>query len=224
MINPIFTRVGFPLIASIQHDQQRVKQVYLKTMNMTAMVNAPIYVAMGVFAPEIVLLLLGEKWLDAAPLLRVLAIWGLFRSFGNPAGSLLFGLGRVRLAAKWNAGLLLIVPPVIWLGSQWGAIGMAWAMAGLMLVLFVPGWAILIRPTCGDGLWEYTRQVLLPTICALIAGMIAWLVANNLEVEWQRLMVGLTIGTLIYTLLSWMLNRPAIEMAANLLRHKAAGV
>ncbi len=92
MVNPIFTRVGFPLIASIQHDKERVKQVYLKTMNMTASVNAPIYVAIAVFAPEIVWLLLGPNWTDTAPLIRVLALWGLLRSFGNPVGSLLFGL------------------------------------------------------------------------------------------------------------------------------------
>lgn len=217
MVNPIFTRVGFPLIASIQHDKERVKQVYLKTMNMTASVNAPIYVAIAVFAPEIVWLLLGPNWTDAAPLMRVLALWGLLRSFGNPVGSLLFGLGHVKLAAKWNAGLLLIVPPVVWFWSQWGAIGMAWAMAGLMAALFVPGWAILVRPTCGAGLWDYGKQILIPTFCAMFAGMVAWLVAVNFTLDWLRLGSGLTSGIVVYALVSRVFNPEAIEMASTLL-------
>jgi O-antigen/teichoic acid export membrane protein len=180
MINPIFTRVGFPLIASIQHDKERVKQVYLKTMNMTASVNAPIYVAIAVFAPEIVWLLLGPNWSDAAPLMRVLALWGLLRSFGNPVGSLLFGLGHVNLAAKWNAGLLLIVPPVVWAGSRFDAIGMAWAMAGLMAILFIPGWAFLIKSTCGARLSEYTREIMKPLACALISAVPAIVIKNQL--------------------------------------------
>lgn len=207
MINPIFTRIGFPLIASIQHDKERVKQVYLKTMNMTASVNAPIYVALGVFAPEIVWLLLGEKWQDAAPMLRVLAIWGLLRSFANPVGSLLFGLGRVRLSAWWNASLLLVVPPVVWLGSHWGGIGMAWAMTGLMAVLFIPGWALLIRPTCGAGLGEYAKQVALPTFCAVSAGLIGWISVDLLNAPIMRLAAGLSVGSVAYLGLSLWINR-----------------
>lgn len=221
MINPVFTRVGFPLIASIQHDKERVKQVYLKTMNMTASVNAPIYVSIAVFAPEIVWLLLGPNWPQAAPLMRVLALWGLLRSFGNPVGSLLFGLGHVKLSAKWNVGLLLIVPPVVWFGSQWGAVGMAWAMAGLMAALFVPGWAILIRPTCSAGLLEYSKQILLPTLCALIAGVIAWQVSEKFDADWLRLGSGLTFGAIVYVLLSSLFNRDAVAMTADFIRRRA---
>ncbi len=220
MVNPIFTRVGFPLIASIQHDKERVKQVYLKTMNVTVSVNAPIYIAIVVFTPEMVWLVLGPNWVDAAPLMRVLAVWGLLRSFGNPLGSLLFGLGHVKLSTKWNAGFLLIVPFVVCLGSQWGAIGMAWAMAGLMAVLFIPAWAILIRPTCGAGFWEYSQQVLRPLICSLLAGLIAFLVASNFSHDWLRLIVGLITGAVVYAMLSWIFNRTAVKIAVRFVKEQ----
>lgn len=221
MVNPIFTRVGFPVIASIQHDKARVRQVYLRIMNLTATVNAPIYVAMAAFAPELVQLLLGNKFQDAAPLLRVLALWGLLRSFGNPAGSLVFGLGRVRLATWWNLCLLLIVPPTLWLGSKYGAIGMAWAMAGVMAALFIPGWALLVRPTCGAGLWAYGRQVLMPTLCAILAGGGAWLAVSAFSLPWLRLGLGLVAGAVAYFALSWMFNRECVDMAINLLKRRA---
>lgn len=211
MVNPIFTRVGFPLIASIQHDKERVKQVYLKTMNMTASVNSPIYVAIAIFAPEIVWLLLGTNWTDAAPLMRVLALWGLLRSFGNPVGSLLFGLGHVKLSVKWNAGLLLIVPPVVWFGSRWGAIGMAWTMAGLMTALFVPGWAILIKPTCGASLKEYTTQLATPIVLALIAGGVGLMSASMIDGDLFRLASGAFVGALVYIALSYFFNRVLID-------------
>jgi O-antigen/teichoic acid export membrane protein len=220
MINPIFTRIGFPLIASIQHDKERVRQVYLKTMNLTASVNAPIYIAIAVFTPEIVLLLLGPKWTEAAPLMRVLALWGLLRSFGNPVGSLLFGLGYVRLAAKWNAGLLLIIPPVVWLGSQWGAIGIAWAMLSLMAVLFVPGWALLVRPTCGARFYEYFKQVAIPTSCAMGAGLISCAATAQVKYDLLRLIIGMTIILIVYILLCSMLNRDFIKVGVRLILNK----
>lgn len=211
MVNPVFTRVGFPMIASIQHDKARVRQIYLKTMNTTASVNAPVYAALAVFAPEIILVLLGEKWQASTPLLRILAVWGLFRSFGNPVGSLLFGLGRVRLATLWNTGLLFVVPPVIWFGSQYGLVGMSWSMAGLMAGWFIPGWAVLVRPTCGARLWEYAKQVLVPSVCAGSAGVSALLAVAGLEAPILKLVIGLPMGGAFYLLLSWLFNRNFIE-------------
>ncbi len=221
VVNPVFTRVGFPVIASIQNDATRVRQVYLKIMNLTATINAPVYVAIAVFAPEFVQLLLGDRFQDAAPLLRVLALWGLLRSFGNPAGSLVFGLGRVRLATAWNLGLLFVVPPSLWLGSQYGAVGMAFAMTGVMAVLFIPAWALLVRPTCGAGLWEYGRQVLMPTLCAVMAGGVAWLIVVVFSLPWLRLGVGLSIGALAYLGLIWLFNREFVDMAVDLLKRRA---
>jgi len=214
MVNPIFTRVGFPLIASIQHDKEQVRQIYLTTMNLTASINAPIYVAIAVFGQEMVHLLLGGNWLEAAPLLRILAVWGLIRSFGNPVGSLLFGMGRVKLAAKWNAALMLVIPPVVWLGSSYGVFGMAWAMVILMAVLFIPGWALLVRPTCGAKLGEYFKQIAIPVLCAVLAGSVGWFVGNCFTLAVLRLTIGLLVGAIVYIYSSWVINKDWCLMMA----------
>jgi O-antigen/teichoic acid export membrane protein len=220
MINPIFTRVGFPVIASIQHDRARVRDVYLKIMNFTATLNAPIYVAIAVFAPELVHSLLGAQFHEAAPLLQVLAVWGLLRSFGNPVGSLLFGLGRVRLSTWWNLCLLLIVPPALWWGARYGASGLAWALVGVSAVLFIPGWALLVRPTCGASFLNYSRQVLMPTLCAVLAGVVALLAAGAFTAAWLRLSAGLPMYLAAYVALSWILNRECLYSAINILKNR----
>lgn len=222
MVNPIFTRVGFPVIASIQHDRERVKRTFLMIMNITATVNAPIYMAIAAFAPEIVQLLLGKEFQDTAPLLRMLAAWGLFRSFGNPAGSLVFGMGRVRLATWWNLGLLAIVPPAIWLGSGFGAEGMASAMAVVMAALFIPGWAILVKPCCDATLREYFRQVLSPTLSALFAALVAWFAVSELSHAYVRLALGLSMGIVIYAAMSWLLNRACVNLIMDVIRQPAS--
>jgi len=130
MVNPIITRVGFPLIAQVQTDIPRVRAIYLKTLNMTASTNAPLYVGIAFFSPEVVRIVLGEKWLAAADLLRLLAVWGFIRSTGNPVGSLLLGMGRADLSLKWNLAMLLVVPPMLWVASQYGTMGLAWGLLG----------------------------------------------------------------------------------------------
>lgn len=193
LINPIFNRVGFPLIASIQNDKAKVDLVYIKVMNMAASINAPIYVAVAVFAPEIVSILLGPNWADATPLLRVLALWGLMRSFANPVGVLLFGLGHVRRATKWNASLALILPLGAWFGSHWGALGMAWANAGLMAGLMLPAWAFLVRPICSVKLIEYIKSFAAPTFCAALAGLIGMLASFLVNRDEFQLILGIFV-------------------------------
>ena len=62
LVNPIITRVAFPLISQVQTDLPRVKAIYLQTVNMTASTNAPLYLGAFFFAQEIVNLLLGSNW------------------------------------------------------------------------------------------------------------------------------------------------------------------
>ena len=52
VVNPIVTRVSFPLLASLAHDKARVRTVYLKTLNMTASVNFPIYAFLAGFSVQ----------------------------------------------------------------------------------------------------------------------------------------------------------------------------
>lgn len=220
LVNPIITRVGFPLIAQVQHDVVRVRSIYLKTLNMTASINAPLYVGIAFFAPDVVRVALGVDWQEAAPLLRILALWGLFRSIGNPVGSLLFGMGRAGLALKWNLGLLLVVPPVVWLGLQNGVAGMAWALFGLMIVLFIPGWYVLVRPLCHAGLAEYSIAALRPVLLALASVIPAYLVTAELDAEIIRLAAAVPIAAVLYLTISYKANREWFGAMVELLWRK----
>jgi len=211
MVNPIITRVGFPLIAQVQADIPRVRAIYLKTLNMTAATNAPIYMGITFFAPEVVRVVLGPKWQDAADLLRLLAVWGLLRSTGNPVGSLLLGMGRADLSLKWNLGLLFVVPPALWAGSQYGTMGLAWALLGVAAVLFVPMWIFLVRPLCQAKLLEYTVAALRPMLLAVAAIAPGYFLAQMANDIAARLLIGAVVAVPLYLWLSYLLNREWIS-------------
>lgn len=223
VINPIVTRVGLPVMAKAQHDPAFLKNVYLRTLRMTSSVNFPIYTALAVFAPEVVVVFFGTQWDDAVPLLRILAIWGLLRSTGNPVGSLIFAVGRADLAFKWNLAMLFIVPPALWFGAQFGNQGIAITLFVMALVFTAPGWYFLVRPLCGAGFIEYFNQLLKPLTVSLLSSAIAYAVDWPLDHAVARLGVGLAIGGLSYLVLSRWLNRQWFDaMWELLIRKKAA--
>ena len=223
VINPVVTRVGLPVMAKAQHDRTFLKSVYLKTMRMTSSVNFPVYLAIVAFAPEMVALLFGSQWNDAIPLLRILALWGLLRSTGNPVGSLVFAVGRADLQFKWNLALAFIVLPAVWVGAHYGNLGLALAMTLLSLFLVWPAWFVLVRPLCGAGFGEYSRQLIVPLGVALLSSSIAFAAAWPFVGAFARLGMGLVVGGVVYLALSRWLNRQWFDaMHELLLRGKAA--
>ena len=219
-INPILTRVGFPVMAKVQGDKKKLKSVYLKTIRMASSVNFPLYIGMAVFAPEAVTVIFGDQWQESVPILRILAIWGLLRSTGNPIGSLLFALGKAALAFKWNLILTLIIIPSLWYGASYGAHGIAYTMLFLSLIFLVPGWFILVRPVCGAGFFEYFEQMLIPLVVSAISVLFGYLSVFNMENHLMRLIVATVASCLMYIFLSKWINRSWYMAMKQLLFHK----
>ena len=220
IVNPIITRVGFPLIAQVQSDPAKVRSIYLKTVNMTSSTNAPLYLFLAIFSADVVTILLGSGWSDSASLLRILAIWGFLRSTGNPVGSLLLGMGRPRLALQWNVGLLFAIPPALWIGSQYGPNGLAWGLLLLSVALFVPGWLILVNPLCHAKLGEYSIAALRPFLLALLSVIPAYLLVQNIDLPAIRIGIGVVVSMTAYFLLSYKANREWFLAIADLLQRR----
>lgn len=207
-VNPVITRVGFPIMSRVKHDCEQLRSIYLQTLRMTSSINFPIYVALGLFANEFVALLYGPKWHEAALYLRILAAWGLIRSAGNPIGSLLYAVGKARHAFWWNFSLLLVFPPLYWISVDgFGLTGLAAALVIIQLVMVLPAWRLLVKPCCGASVGEYLRQLIVPFWTAMAAGALAWLATIPLDHGVLRLAAGCATGGTSYLALSWFFNK-----------------
>jgi lipopolysaccharide exporter len=217
-INPVITRVALPLMAKAQHDRELLRAVYLRTLRFTASANFPAYVALGVLADEIVAVVLGRQWEAAAPLLRVLALWGLMRSTVNPVGSLLMACGKPERNFAWNAAWLLALPGTIWLAAAHGALGLAVGVTALGAIgWLLPAWYFLVRPLTGITLAEYAQELTMPFALALLAGAAAHVAASMLEHDALRLAAGLACCAIVYVAMSLRFNRIWTEAMRDLL-------
>jgi O-antigen/teichoic acid export membrane protein len=219
-LNPVVTRVGLPLMARAQDDRTLLKTIYLQTIRMTASANFPLHVAIALFAPEIVRLLLGSQWDSAVPLVRLLALWALIRSTLNPVGSLLMACGRADLSFRWNVALMLVTAPVVWAGSQHGQAGLAGALTILIAAALVPHWYFLVRPLCGATLAEYVRAVSLPFGVSAAAGLLAYAATQAFDGALLRLAVGMVAGAVAYVALSRVFNPACIDAVLALIRRR----
>lgn len=218
IVNPIITRVGFPVMSRTRHDPVVLKAIYLQTLRMTASVNFPMYIALAVFADELVAVLYGSNFRGSGTYLRILALWGLLRSTGNPVGSLLSAVGHAGRAFWWNLVLLVLSLPLLWLGAQSGGLsGLAWTMLALQTSLFLPTWLWLVRPACNARFDEYSRSISAPMVSAVVAGLVAYGATREIQIVLPRLFVGLCVGGVAYALMSLWLNRAWIDAMRELM-------
>jgi O-antigen/teichoic acid export membrane protein len=176
VINPILTRVTFPILAKLQNDLPALKDVYLKTMYYISLINFPIYLMIAILSEPIVLILFGDSWKEAIPLLRILAIYFMFRSIGNPMGSLVMATGKVSLEFWWNVVMFTLFPIAIYIGSYWNIVGIAYSLLFTIVITLIPMWYFIINKLCKATLSEFfsplikilAQNLLLVIICSSI--------------------------------------------------------
>ena len=124
----VLDKVMFPAMAEIQTEKGRLRKVYLRGVEITSMIALPTSVLMFLAAPEIIGTLFGSKWLDAVPVLQILAFGVLFRTAYKVSDSLSRSLGAVYRRA-WRQGIYasMVVAGTI-LGSIWGLSGIGVAV------------------------------------------------------------------------------------------------
>lgn len=218
IVNPIITKVTFPMMAKIQDDTEKLKNVYLKTINYLSSINFPVYAAMIVFAPELVMLMFGDKWMAAIPIVQILSVYGAIRSTGNPVGSLLLAKGKANWGFWWNFGLFFYVPVGIYISSYWGLIGVSWGLVVIMISLLIPNWYFLVNKLCNAKFVEYFKQILIPVFIAVTAGALSYFIVNVTESLLVKLTFGLLVGLLMVGMLNFMWNKKFLLELKGLVR------
>lgn len=223
IVNPVASRVGLPLMSKVQDNPASVRGIYLQMLRLTATLNFPVHVLCFLFPAEIVQVVLGPRWLEAAVFLRLLAAWGLLRSIGNPVGTLLYATGQVRRAFWWNVTLLAAWPLGLYVGARVdGLEGIAWSMLAMQAMLFIPSWAWLVRPACGARLADMGEATGPAMAAALFAAGIAWMSMLPVPQPVPRLLGGAAVFAFAYLASSWWLNRASVQALLDLARPVAA--
>jgi O-antigen/teichoic acid export membrane protein len=118
-------RAAMPIFAKLQRDIPRLAAAYRGALGPAAAMTIPIFFGISASAFEISATLFGPEWSAAVPAMRVLGLGGL--AFG---GALFFpplalGTGRTQLFAVTQFIIAPINLVALWIGVQFGLIGVA---------------------------------------------------------------------------------------------------
>ena len=118
--------VAIPAFSRVQNAPERLARYYLRTANLIMWISAPIFGFLFVAAEPVIVLALGNRWREAAPVFQILAIFALGQLLLESALWLFVSRGQSKRLLK----LLLIISPII-VGSY--AIGLPFGIKGVAL-------------------------------------------------------------------------------------------
>lgn len=197
--DPITTLI-VPALSRLQDDPARYRGYFLKAAKAVVFLGMPAVVFIGVEAREIVLTLLGKRWLAVVPLFRALAPAAFLGTTNMFAGWLYQSLGRTDRMLKSGTAVLGVMIVAFCAGLPWGGVGVAAAYSVAYSLVAVPAMAYAARGTpislrdLGAAFWR-------PFVLSLACGAAtAWLKSGFLgpEIAAARLIVDAALFCCVY--------------------------
>lgn len=137
-ISDAISRVVFPVYTKIAEDRDRLRRAFTKTTFLISIATIFLGSIIFFFPREIILILLGDKWLSGVNVLRVLSFYGVIRGITGSVTALFLSVNKQNYITVMSFFRLLILVLVIFpLIVEFGIIGAAYA-ALLSVIAEVP--------------------------------------------------------------------------------------
>jgi O-antigen/teichoic acid export membrane protein len=135
-ITKVVNRVSFPAFSLLQEDKKRLLEAYSKTVYGITFASMPIAAGVAFLAPDLIRVLLGQKWMEIVPAVQILALWGVLRSLSAASGPLFLGIGRPDISTRLQFAKLIAIACIVYpFTVQWGIVGTSLSMA--LVALFI---------------------------------------------------------------------------------------
>ena len=199
-LNGALTGVAFPALSRIQDDPERLARFFLRAYSLLISLTIPITITSALFAEEIVGIVLGAKWMDAAPILRLLAPVALVFAVANPLSWLVMSTGRPGRAFSISIATTPIVIVGIMLGLSHGPKGVALGYSSALALLVIPIAAFSKQGTAVSwaDLWAATKPPLISGLLAGAAGLLVKLTLLGILAPVLCLVLGLVVVLGVY--------------------------
>jgi O-antigen/teichoic acid export membrane protein len=147
-ITHVISQVTFPAYSKLQDNIPKLREAYLKVLQLTAFLSFPIAGLIFVLAPDFTKIFLGEKWIPMVPAMQVLCIFGLLRAFNATTGPIFQAVGKPLILTKISLIQLIFLATIIYpLTIKGKLIGVSWAVTFANSFCFILAFQKIIKIT-----------------------------------------------------------------------------
>lgn len=229
-ISDVSNVILLPAYSQISDDKQRLARAFISSFQMVSVLTIPSAIGLLVLAPEIVAVLLGDKWLETAAIIQVLALMSLARPLSRTTSSLFLSLGFPQYNLLTALTQAVCMTLLIFPAFRWGITGVAWAVSLAFVVGFAQNMYLACRKT---GLHIEFQDISRSIMPMLWSGLLMFLSIVAIKAIYSYfsadtnslpfLILAVAIGALVYASAAYFLDRRVVVEIMNLVRQSVQG-
>lgn len=127
-VSNVVSSVAFPVYARIGEDGKRLQKAFLKTLALVFFGSAILGLVIFAFPGFVISVLLGDKWLSIIPVLQVLIIYSVLRTWEGPVSAVFLALERQKyVTAMVFIRFVLLILTIYPFVKMFGLVGAGYA-------------------------------------------------------------------------------------------------
>lgn len=216
-IGAILNRVGLPVFSSVADDPARLRGALRLSLNIAMFVFVPCMLGIALTARPLVILLFGERWAAAAPILRLLAIAAAWWPLHVLNLAALSALGRSDLFFRLEVLKKTVLVSLILIASPWGPVAIAGSvLGGGVFGIVVNTW--YSKRLLGYGAVAQLYDQKGTFALSVAAGVAGWAIMHFSPPGAEAILVAVAIAALVYLGGAWITGNKALAELSKLLK------
>lgn len=198
----IVQKVLYPVQCQYQDDAKKFNTLFSSYLRLSALIVFPVMIGLAVLAEPVIGLLLGDKWLPAAPFLQIICISLMWLPVMQANVSVLDAKGRSDAHLKSEIIKKAIAMVILGITVCWGIYAICWGM--LIYSFFDMGVVIAFsRRLTGIGYRRQMTILLTPIVLSSLMGGTTYMATCWIEGLSLKLWVGIFVGVFVYALMAY---------------------
>lgn len=222
-ISSVLNKITFPLFAKIQDDNERLKEMNKKIMQMVLYFVAPTLLIMAALGEPLFRLLFTDKWLPAVPYFQILCWGGILYPIHAYNLNILKVKGRSDLFLRLEIFKKVIVIITIISSISFGIIGLLYGTIITSIIAFFINTYYtgkLINYSSFKQLKDLTPILIVAALTGGLVYSLDLLLLNKILNDIFRLIVGSIFGIIIFYLLSILLRLDSLNELKLIIKKK----
>lgn len=215
----IFQRVTYPVLCKVQDDLERLATVYRKMLRCSVFIVFPCMMLLAAMAKPIVLITVGEKWVECAYLLTIICFGRMWYPVHAINLDILQVSGRSDLFLKLEIYKKLISLIILVISAPLGIAAMCYGniIASLICLYINTYYSSRIL---GITLWSQIKDFMPTLMLSLFLFMGILAVNFFVSLPIMQIMIDLLLGCLIYIGGSILMRYPEYEYIKEIVKNK----
>ena len=219
LVTNTVAQVAQPVLTRVTDDNDRQRRIFGKMLRFTAFLSFPALFGLALVAPQVILLAIGDKWIDSIPLLQILCISGAFIPLYTVYQNLFLSRGKSGTYMWLTIGQIAIMLIAVLACHSLGIKAMVIAFACIN-ILWLLAWQVFAYRLIGYRFISMFRDLLPFMLIALAVMVLTYFVTLYISNMWMLLAARVLLAAALYLMVMKLLRARILEECIEFIRSK----